>query len=287
AAERAGLAWATSATTSAELAGPLTGTPKVAAWLDGLLAGLRRRFGNPDADTDLRFSPHLVVAFTTQTLTGPLTGRLGGRVGGQVRFVGPSLAPRPDADDFPWGWLDAGGPVALISLGTVSAEVAGRFLGECAQAAHAGSGWRAVIVDPGGTLGAVGERVLVQPAVPQLRLLPHVDAVVCHGGHNTVCETLSHGLPLVVAPIRDDQPIVAGQVAAAGAGVRLRFSRATAAQIDAAVQAVLTVPGYRQAAQRVQQSFHAAGGAPTAADHLEKLAARSAHPPLAAEGAPR
>ncbi|MGH8896255.1 MAG: glycosyltransferase, partial [Egibacteraceae bacterium] len=42
AAERAGLAWATSATTSAELAGPLTGTPKVAAWLDGLLAGLRR-----------------------------------------------------------------------------------------------------------------------------------------------------------------------------------------------------------------------------------------------------
>ncbi|MGH8884007.1 MAG: glycosyltransferase [Egibacteraceae bacterium] len=282
-AERAGLVWATSATTSAELAGPLAGTPKVQAWLDGLLAGLRRRFGDPDAGGDLRFSPYLVVAFTTEALTGPSAGRVGGR----VRFVGPSLAPRPGADGFPWGWLDAGGPVALVSLGTVSAEVAGRFLGQCARAAHAGSGWRAVVVDPGGALGVVGGRVLVRRAVPQLRLLARVDAVVCHGGHNTVCEALAHGLPLVVAPIRDDQPIVAGQVVDAGTGVRLRFSRATAAQIGAAVQAVLTEPRYRQAAQRVQQSFAAAGGAHAAADHLEALAARSAHPPLAAEGAPR
>ena len=43
---------------------------------------------------------------------------------------------------------------------------------------------------------------------------------VTHGGHNTVCEALAHGLPLVVAPIRDDQPTVAAQVVQAGAGVR-------------------------------------------------------------------
>lgn len=40
-----------------------------------------------------------------------------------------------------------------------------------------------------------------------------------------MCEALWHAVPLVVAPIRDDQPVVAGQVTDAGAGVRVRFGR--------------------------------------------------------------
>jgi UDP:flavonoid glycosyltransferase YjiC (YdhE family) len=51
-----------------------------------------------------------------------------------------------------------------------------------------------------------------------------MSAVVCHGGHNTVCEAVAHGVPLVVTPIRDDQPIIARQVADAGAGIRLHFA---------------------------------------------------------------
>ena len=54
--------------------------------------------------------------------------------------------------------------------------------------------------------------------MPQLALLRHVDAVVCHGGHNTLCEALALGLQLVLAPVRDDHPLVADQVVAAGAG---------------------------------------------------------------------
>ncbi|MGH8900555.1 MAG: hypothetical protein ACRDYA_02480 [Egibacteraceae bacterium] len=72
-----------------------------------------------------------------------------------------------------------------------------------------------------------------------------------------------------MAPIRDDQPIVAQQVVDAGAGIRLRFGRA--------VEAVLTVPGYRKAAQRVRDSFAAACGSSTAAGHLEELASCGAH----------
>jgi UDP:flavonoid glycosyltransferase YjiC (YdhE family) len=96
-------------------------------------------------------------------------------------------------------------------------------------------------------------------------------AVVSHGGHNTVCESLAHGLPLVVTPIRDDQPIIAQQVVEAGAGVRLRFARLTAAQLRAGVRAVLDDPAYRQGAGRIRDSFAAAGGACAAADHLERL----------------
>jgi len=88
-----------------------------------------------------------------------------------------------------------------------------------------------------------------------------------------VCETLANGLPLVVTPIRDDQPIIAQQVADAGAGIRLRFGRLRAGDLRDAVTSVLA-PGsaYRTAAVRVQESFAAAGGAASAADHLEKLA---------------
>jgi UDP:flavonoid glycosyltransferase YjiC (YdhE family) len=103
--------------------------------------------------------------------------------------------------------------------------------------------------------------------------MPHLDAVVTHGGHNTVCEALAHGLPLVVAPIRDDQPTVAAQVVAAGAGVRLTYSRARAADIRSALESVLDEPEYGLAAELVRESFLAAGGAATAADLLEKVVA--------------
>ncbi len=280
-AERMGLVWATSATTSGELTDPLLGMPKVEGWVHEVLADLRRRYGNRTVAGDLRFSPHLVLAFTTEALVGSTD-----HLGEHVRFVGPSIAARPGSGDFPWDWLDGERPVVLVSLGTANTDVGARFLRECARALGASPDRQAVIVDPDGVLGAVEEHVLVQRTVPQLGLLSHVSAVVCHAGHNTVCEALSHGLPLVVAPIRDDQPIVAQQVVDAGAGIRLRFNRATAAQIGPAVQAVLTEPSYRQAAQRVQESFTAAGGATTAARHLEELATRGARTLVAGRTTP-
>jgi UDP:flavonoid glycosyltransferase YjiC (YdhE family) len=66
--------------------------------------------------------------------------------------------------------------------------------------------------------------------------------------------------------------VVAGQVVDAGAGIRVRFGRATAPKLGEALDAVLHEPGYRAAAARVGASFRAAGGAPAAAAHLEQLA---------------
>jgi UDP:flavonoid glycosyltransferase YjiC (YdhE family) len=106
------------------------------------------------------------------------------------------------------------------------------------------------------------------PHVPQLELLPRISAVICHSGQNTVCESLYHGIPLVLAPIRDDQPIVAQQAVDAGVAERNRFGRARADQIGTALDQILTQPGYRAAAERVAASFKAAGGADAAVRHL-------------------
>jgi MGT family glycosyltransferase len=266
-AEARGLPWVTSATTSAELLDPLASMPKVAAWVGELLTALRSRLVDGRAGADPRFSPHGVLAFTTRALLGAAD------VAEPVWLVGPSITARPSTSDFPWEWLDAPRPTVLVSLGTANTDAGAAFLATVADAfAGLGDRARAVIVDPGWVLGEVAPNVLVRPEVPQLPLLARVDAVLCHAGHNTVCEALWHGLPLVVAPIRDDQPIVAGQVVDAGAGVRLRFGRADAARITAAVGAVLTDPAYRVAARKIAASFHAAGGSPAAADHLESLA---------------
>ncbi len=132
-------------------------------------------------------------------------------------------------------------------------------------------GVQAVMVAPPDLVPDPPPNVLVRERVPQLALLSRAAAVVGHGGHNTVVEALAAGVPLVVAPVRDDQPLVADQVVRAGAGVRVKFHRVTGPELRAAVAALLDEPGYRAAAARVRVGLMAAGGAPAAADRLEAL----------------
>jgi MGT family glycosyltransferase len=270
-ARKRGLPWATSATTTAEIVDPLAAFPAVERWVNDQLSGFQTALGIREAQAtsdDLRFSDHLVLVFSTPELVG------GPRhFPPHYAFVGPSIGHRPSPEPFPWDWLDDTRPHVLVSLGTVNTGAGERFLGAAAEALAA-EALQAVLVVPPHVLGGttLAPNLLVQESVPFLALLPHLDAVVSHAGHNTVCETLAHGLPLVVAPIRDDQPIVADQVVRAGAGIRVRFGRALPGDIREAVHRVLDEPSFRRAASAVQRSFEAAGGASAAATRLESLA---------------
>jgi UDP:flavonoid glycosyltransferase YjiC (YdhE family) len=276
-ARRRGLPWATSASTFSELTRPYAATPKVEVWVRGLLEGLSRSFGASAWEAqrgDLRFSDDLVLAYTVPELAGPVEMPV------SPVFVGPALGPRPPVpESFPWSWLDAGDPGArrdraLVSLGTHYSGAGGRFYRVLVEAV-AGMADRLQVVcvarDASETLGAVPANVLVCNTVPQLELLRHVDTVVSHGGANTVTESLLNGRPLLLAPIRDDQPIVAARVASVGAGIQVRFARVGADQLAAALGTVLDDPAYAAAARRIGASLAAAGGAGAAADHLEKL----------------
>ncbi|MGW1763968.1 glycosyltransferase [Streptomyces sp. NPDC002073] len=265
-ARRFGIPWVTSASTSAEFTRPFAGFPKVGAWVAEQLAGLLAECGAPPG-WDPRFSDRLVLVFSTPELIG------GGPFPAHHAFVGPAFGSRPPGADFPWRQLDPGRRRVLVSLGTLNQEAGSRFYAAVLAAGEQlADRVQLIVAAPRHLVGPVPPYALVRETVPQLRLLPHLDAVVSHGGHNTVCEALAHGLPLVVAPIRDDQPIVAQQVAEAGAGVRVRFGRARPGDLHDALTAVLDDSGpHRRAARRIQASFAAAGGAATAADRLEKL----------------
>jgi MGT family glycosyltransferase len=212
-------------------------------------------------------SPRLVVVFSTDALVGPTAA-----FPAHYAFVGPSIQTRPDATPFPFESLAPDRKRVLVSLGTVSDDRDDGFYDTVLAAFAGDAAVQIILVAPDGAVAAAPPSMIVRPRVPQLALLPHLDAVVSHAGHNTVCEALAHGLPLVVAPIRDDQPVVARQVVDAGCGVRVRYGRLAPQALREAVHQVLEEPRFRQAAARVRASFEAAGGAPRAAALLEELA---------------
>jgi MGT family glycosyltransferase len=263
AARRHGVPFATFATTSASVVDPLAELPKVKEWVAAQIANLEREASlsaSPSPDT----SPELVVIFSTEALVGA-----GGPWPEQYRFVGPSIQDRPDATPFPWESLSARRKI-FVSLGTVSAESGGDFYAALMEALRDLDAQVILAAHPS-LVPDAPSNFIVRERVPQLALLPHVDAVVCHAGHNTVCEALANGLPLVVAPIRDDQPVVAQQVVRAGAGVRVRYGRLSPSSLRGAVDRVLSDIQYRQAAARIRRSFENAGGASAAADALMTL----------------
>jgi len=280
-AHRRSLAWASLAPTTMELARPYRALPTVESWILGLLDGLWTEAGLPGLPPhDLRFSPHLLIAFTGTALVGARTADELPWLR-DAAFVGPALGQRVSDDAFPWQWLDPDRKRVLVTMGTLSMDLAESFYRRITQALEPlGDRLQAVVVAPQYAIPDPPEHVLVVRQVPMLDLMPRLDAVVSHGGLNTVCEALAHALPLVIAPIKGDQPINAAQVAAAGAGVRVRFARSTPEALREALVAVLDDPSYRAAARRVRDSFRAAGGAAAAAGLLESLA-------LAARGAPR
>lgn len=265
-AHQRGLPWATSATTSAELTNQYATTPTLGEWSRQRVADLQH--GQCVSDhVDLRFSDHLVLAFTTTALVGSADDFPGHYV-----FVGPAIGKRTDAEGFPWSWLNPDRERILISLGTINPAAGQRFFATAVAAVEPlADRLQAILVAPPHLVSSLPDHVLVREFIPQLSLLPHLHAVVSHAGHNTVCEALAHGLPLVVAPIRDDQPVIAQQVVTAGAGIRVHFGRVGTSELREAITALLDDPRYRNAAQLVQTSFSSAGGAATAADHLEKL----------------
>lgn len=261
AARRLGIPWVTLCTTTGALVEPLAALPKVKEWVNAQLAQLQNDAGL-SVQTAGDLSPHLTIVLSTPALAGVR------EYPPAFRFVGPALTERSEFTSFDWEALAPCRRV-LVSLGTVSAERGAAFYravidGVC--------GVQLIVVAPTELVPDPPPHVIVRQRVPQLALLQHVHAVVTHGGHNTVCEALAHGLPLVCAPIRDDQPVIAQQVVDAGAGLRVRFAHPSPSILATAVRRVLDEPSFTAAAQRIRSSFAEAGGARRAAELITAAA---------------
>jgi UDP:flavonoid glycosyltransferase YjiC (YdhE family) len=91
--------------------------------------------------------------------------------------------------------------------------------------------------------------------IPFDLVLPEVDVFVTSGGYGGVQQSLSLGVPIVVAGATEDKPFVAVRVAWSGAGIDLATGRPTPEQIGAAVRDILTTPTYQTQVQRLKHEF--------------------------------
>lgn len=262
-ASKLNIPWLSSVTTTAST---LKMQPLLDAWLIEQLRDLQTMYGVSKVIDRPDFSPYGVIVFSSEQLLGDAHER----VPALYHFVGPAFANRAAIPDFPWERLDPKKRKILISLGTVSRDRSMRFY-EVMMTALGDLDIQVIMVASPDMIdsAAVPANFIVQARVPQVELLPHLDAVICHAGHNTVCETLSFGLPLIVAPIRDDQPVIARQVIDAGAGIFMRFGKVSVATARVAVEQLLNDENLKHNAQRLAQSFKSLGGAPQAADIIE------------------
>jgi UDP:flavonoid glycosyltransferase YjiC (YdhE family) len=165
-----------------------------------------------------------------------------------------------------------GGPVVLVSLSTTDLGQ-GPLLQTILDALD-GQDVDALVTTGAQRFGSslrVPASVAVRDYVPHASILPHVDAVITHGGLGTVAAALSHGVPLVCTPIARDQPLNAQRVAELGAGVVVPAATATPALVRAALEEVLFDRRHRAAAERVREASAEAGGAVAVAADLDDL----------------
>jgi UDP:flavonoid glycosyltransferase YjiC (YdhE family) len=85
----------------------------------------------------------------------------------------------------------------------------------------------------------LGAHIRVERFVPHEQILPHVAAVVTHGGAGMVGRALRHGVPMLMIPLFAEQPLNAQLAQAQGIGYHLPFSQATPEAIRERLRALL------------------------------------------------
>ncbi len=239
--------------------------PKVHEWEEKQIVTLQQELGWP-GEQCLDCSEALTMVFTSRLFFGEM------ELPEHYRFVGPVIHNRKAQAAFDWErFHKTERPRVLVSIGTTFDHEHKKNFFEKVIAALGDTDITVVVVSDASLFETVPDNFIIQRCVPQLELLPHLQAVVCHGGHNTVCETLNNGLPMVVIPIAYDQSHVAGRVVRVGAGLRLNFNRFKAQHLKEAVTEILQQGSFRQAAELIRRSFENTGGVRAAAVHLEAL----------------
>jgi MGT family glycosyltransferase len=262
-----GIPYATSVTAPAAIK-VMDELPKVHEWEVNQIVTLQKELGL-EGEAAIACSDLLTMVLTSREFFGEMD------LPEQYQFTGPVINKRTAVSDFDWARLEGFGtqPKLLVSIGTTfDHEHKKNFFSKVIEA-FGNEPLTVVVVSDPALFDQWPGNFMVQRSVPQLELLPHMDAVVCHGGHNTVCETLTNGLPMVVVPIAYDQSHVAGRVVRVGAGLRLNFNRFKARHLKEAVDEILNNSSFKSAAALIGASFTETGGTGTAADLLVGLVA--------------
>lgn len=240
--------------------------------ISGPRAELFSRYG---MDPDFRLfecpSPTANVVFGTEELVGDTNPPQ------RTWLVGPTIAPRRRGDEtaFPFDRIPDDRPLVYASFGSVHTRLRGDGVVDALVDATAKLGATLVIGSEAVAQRAdeLPDHTIATPYTPQLEVLGRADAFVTHGGANSVMEGMYFGVPLLVVPLASDQPMQAGLVERAGAGIAVEREDLTT---DAAVAALTRLldqdDPIRHTVARIQKSYQANDGARRAAEIVEESA---------------
>ncbi len=161
--------------------------------------------------------------------------------------------------------------LSLGSLGSADVELMERLVDTLARSAH-----RFVVSKgPQHDLFELADNMVGAEFLPQTRVLPHVDAVITHGGNNTVTESFHFGKPMVVLPLFWDQYDNAQRVQELGFGRRLDTYGHAPEELLAALDDVLADEPLRRRLEAVASRLQADPGTVRAAALIERAAVSS------------
>ena len=174
--------------------------------------------------------------------------------------------------ELPEPLASADGPVVYLSLGSLGSgdvELMQRLIDALATTRYR------VIVSMGPQheqLRLAGNMTGAE-FLPQTSILPQVDAVITHGGNNTVTECFFFGKPMVVTPLFWDQYDNAQRVEETGFGIRLDTYGHAPEELTGALDALLADRGLQARLSAVSRRLQAAPGTVAAADAIEGVPA--------------
>jgi MGT family glycosyltransferase len=191
------------------------------------------------------------------------------------RSLGPrwrNLETSVRATDAPWTPPEPDGRalvyLSLGSLGSADVALMKRLVGELAQTAHR----YVVSTGPQHADYELAENMIGEEFLPQASVLPHVDAVITHGGNNTTTECMWFGKPMLVLPIFWDQHDNAQRVHETGYGVRVPTYDFADGELSAALDGVLADDATRARCSAAGERLRQRPGTVLAADLIEEVA---------------
>jgi UDP:flavonoid glycosyltransferase YjiC (YdhE family) len=118
----------------------------------------------------------------------------------------------------------------------------------------------------------LAENMVGEEFLPQTSVLPHVDAVITHGGNNTTTECMWFGKPMLVLPVFWDQHDNAQRVHETGYGIRVPTYDFADGELGAALDRVLADDSLLARSAAAGERLRERPGTVLAADLIEELA---------------
>jgi MGT family glycosyltransferase len=177
--------------------------------------------------------------------------------------------------DAEWSPPRSDGKLVYLSLGSLGSADVGlmkQLVAELGEAPHR------FVVSKGPQHGEfeLAENMTGEEFLPQTKILPHVDAVITHGGNNTTTESFFFGKPMIVLPLFWDQYDNAQRVDELGFGVRLKTYEHDGDQIRGALDRLLEDESLHARMATIAKRLQSVPGTAKAADLIERVAERGA-----------